>query len=177
MVKSYADLIVWQRAMDLTEEVYLLASKLPADERFGLGQQLKRSAVSVPSNIAEGHERRSRKEYGRFLSISCGSVAELETQIRLCVRLGFLDQESVERAEGLAGETGRMLRAIERTLRAQTRIEEPGHDYLESWTVTDDYVAGRSALNPDPARGADLRGSHSEAALAPTDPSALSPQP
>ena len=117
MARSYQDLVVWQKAMELAESVYALTSQLPAEERFGLSQQLRRAAVSVPSNIAEGHERRSRAEFRRFLGIACGSLAELETQMLLANKLFPLDPRKLDQAEDLADETGRLLRAIERKLR------------------------------------------------------------
>ena len=91
MVWSYRELIVWQKAMALAEASYAIADELPDIERFGLASQMRRSAVSVASNIAEGHERRSRADYRRFIAISCGSLAELETQLELSLRLYAID--------------------------------------------------------------------------------------
>lgn len=88
-IKSYRDLDVWQRAMDVAEVVYRISSGFPADERFGLVSQLRRSAVSVPSNIAEGHARFSTKDYLRHLSYAMGSLAEVETQLLLSRNLGY----------------------------------------------------------------------------------------
>ena len=88
-VKSYQELIVWQKAMQLVEEVYRLARMLPKAELFALSDQMRRAAVSIPSNIAEGQARNSTKEFVNFLSISRGSTAELETQLMICVRLKF----------------------------------------------------------------------------------------
>ncbi|MGI5869233.1 MAG: four helix bundle protein, partial [Kiritimatiellia bacterium] len=86
-IKSYRDLIVWQKAVDLCIEVYRLASKFPKTEQFVLSDQIRRAAISVPSNIAEGHARHSRKDFARFLMIAQGSIAELETQLYLAVRM------------------------------------------------------------------------------------------
>jgi four helix bundle protein len=82
-LNSFQDLIVWQKARLLVGGVYILCEKLPKDEKFGLSNQAKRSAVSIPSNIAEGYRRNNRKEYVQFLGIALGSAAELETQLIL----------------------------------------------------------------------------------------------
>ncbi len=86
---GYKDLQVWQKAMLLVEEVYRLTNCLPDSEKFGLVSQMRRSAVSVPSNIAEGKCRATRKDYARFIYTAIGSLAELETQIIICARLGY----------------------------------------------------------------------------------------
>ena len=136
MVWSYRELIVWQKAMALAEASYAIADELPDIERFGLASQMRRSAVSVASNIAEGHERRSRADYRRFIAISCGSLAELETQLELSLRLYAID---ISPAAALADETGRLLRAIERGLRAA--VEEDSAE----------YEVQPSALGPQPS--------------------------
>ena len=92
---DFKDLRVWQQSMDVVTDVYKLIRTLPYEERNGLSDQIRRSSVSVPSNIAEGQARNSSKEFIRFLSISRGSIAELETQLILCVRLQYLAEESV----------------------------------------------------------------------------------
>ena len=79
--KTYKDLIVWQKSMLLTKQIYRLTSHLPSNEKYGLVSQMQRSAVSIPSNIAEGQQRNNIKEYRQFLGISRGSCAELETQL------------------------------------------------------------------------------------------------
>lgn len=78
-IQSFKQLVVWQRAMELAEEVYRLTESLPSSERFGLISQIRRSAVSIPSNIAEGRQRGTRKDFAQFLRIADGSAAELET--------------------------------------------------------------------------------------------------
>lgn len=83
MVRSFKDLLVWQKSFDLVKTIYMIADDLPDRERFGLSSQLQRSAVSIPSNIAEGSERGTRKDYAQFLRIALGSSAELETQLLL----------------------------------------------------------------------------------------------
>ncbi len=113
----YKDLKSWQKAMDLTAEVYRLTKKLPKDELYGLTNQLRRAAVSIPSNIAEGNARASTREYLRFLSIARGSVAEVETQLLLCVRLGYLTQEDTKAILSLQNEVERMLNSTITKLR------------------------------------------------------------
>jgi four helix bundle protein len=90
MVSSYKDLLVWKRSMDLVETIYKITTKLPANEQYGLVSQMRRSAVSVPSNIAEGYGRQATGEYRHHLSIGRGSLLELETQLLLSRRLGFV---------------------------------------------------------------------------------------
>lgn len=111
-VKQYKELIVWQKAMELAGEAYRLAGLLPKSETYALSDQMRRAAVSIPSNIAEGQSRTSTKEFANFLSIAKGSKAELETQIELGVRLGFFQPDQVEVPLSLAGEVGRMLTTL-----------------------------------------------------------------
>ena len=108
--KSYKELIVWQKAMDLVVEVYDLIVLLPKTEQYALASQMRRAVVSIPSNIAEGNSRNTTKEYVQFLNIALGSKAELETQIEICKRLGYFT--NTEKAEGLCEETGKMLNTI-----------------------------------------------------------------
>jgi four helix bundle protein len=118
-IRSYKDLAVWQRAMDLTSRVYRVSQLLPLDERFGLISQLRRAAVSVPTNIAEGRQRSSTKDFLRFLSIAAGSLAELETLIELAGRLYQLQSDQVNELASEADEVGRMLRALQQRLEAK----------------------------------------------------------
>ena len=83
-MKNYRDLVVWQKGMDLVEKIYKITGFLPNEEKFGLTLQLKRAAVSIPSNIAEGFERNTTKDYIKFLSIAKASKAEVETQLLIC---------------------------------------------------------------------------------------------
>ncbi len=105
----YHELIVWQKAMELADEVYALARCLPKEELFALSDQMRRAAVSVPSNIAEGHGRQTEKEFKQFLSIAKGSVYEIETQITICLRQRFLSEEQAFSALSLCDEVGKML--------------------------------------------------------------------
>jgi len=116
-VQSYRDLVVWQRAMELVERGYRLTAAFPSEERFGLTSQLRRALVSVASNIAEGHNSLSTPVYLRHLSTALGSQAEAETQLELCIRLGFADRDHVRPLIEIAGEVGRMLHALVRSLR------------------------------------------------------------
>ena len=117
MLKSYRDLLVWQKAMELTIEIYRFSSDFPKSEVYGLTSQLRRAGVSVPSNIAEGYGRGSRKEYVQFLCISQGSLKELETQVILAQRLNYGSTAAVEGLLGLSEEVGRMLGALIRALK------------------------------------------------------------
>ncbi len=110
--KHYRELIVWQKAMDLTDEIYRLVRKLPKEELYSLSNQLRRAAISVPSNIAEGHGRQTDKEFKQFLSIAKGSVFEAETQILIAVRQGYISNEDAQPVFSLCDEVGRMLTAL-----------------------------------------------------------------
>jgi four helix bundle protein len=111
-VTSYQDLIVWQRSMELVVAVYTMSILLPASERRGLAEQLRRAAVSVPSNIAEGHARIHRKEFLHFISIARASVKEIETQLLIAVRIGYCTEEQVATPLALCDQVSRMLRAM-----------------------------------------------------------------
>ena len=93
---NYKNLKVWQVSMELAEELYRLSAKLPSDEKFGLISQMRRCVVSIPSNIAEGTGRGTNKDFARFMNIALGSAFELETQVLLSIRLGYLDQPQNE---------------------------------------------------------------------------------
>ena len=93
LIKTYKDLDIWQKGMDLSVLIYEVTKKFPVDEKFGLISQMRRCAVSIPSNIAEGSARNSYKEFVKFLHIALGSLAELETQLLLATRLGYLEKD------------------------------------------------------------------------------------
>ena len=116
MGDSYRDLVVWQRAVQLTVAVYKLTSSFPASERFGLTNQLRRASVSVASNIAEGYGRSTKGEYLLFLGHARGSKCEVETQLVISGALGFGSGAERQIAESLADEVGRMLVAMMRKL-------------------------------------------------------------
>ncbi|WP_073113815.1 four helix bundle protein [Fibrobacter sp. UWCM] len=92
-MNSYKDLVVWQKAIDLTIEIYSLTNLFPKEEMYGLVSQIRRSAVSIPSNIAEGQARKYHQQFSHFLSIAQGSLAELETQIIIAMKLGYIAGE------------------------------------------------------------------------------------
>jgi four helix bundle protein len=111
-IKSYKDLIVWQKALELVDEIYDLTKRFPKDELYGLTNQIRRAAVSVPSNIAEGHARQSRPEFRNFLSIARGSLAEVETQLIIAKRQGYLKEEEMQKITLLQTEVSKMLMAL-----------------------------------------------------------------
>ena len=111
-IKSYRDLIVWQKAMVLVKAVYESSKSFPRDEQFGLTQQLRRSAVSIPSNIAEGSGRGTTQDYVRFLQIARGSLFEAQTQLELTRDLQFLSEPRTAEILALCNEIERMLNAL-----------------------------------------------------------------
>ena len=115
-VKNYTELIVWQKAMDLVEEVYKATQRFPREELYGLTSQIRRAAVSVPSNIAEGQGRASTKEFLYHLSVAYGSLREVETHVMIAERLKYLRGEETLRLMGLAGEVGRLLNGLSNSL-------------------------------------------------------------
>jgi len=112
MAHSFRDLIVWQRAMQLTVSIYRLTQGFPREEMYGLTSQIRRSAVSVPSNIAEGHGRLNTGEYRQFLGIARGSNFELQTQLEIARALEFGNSKLLDEAEGYSHEVGKMIYAI-----------------------------------------------------------------
>jgi four helix bundle protein len=112
MVQSFRDLVVWQRAIQLTVSVYRLTQGFPREELYGLTSQIRRSAVSVPSNIAEGHGRLSTGEYRQFLGITRGSNFEIQTQLEIARSLGFGDPKLIIEAESLSHEVGKMIYGV-----------------------------------------------------------------
>jgi len=118
-VRSYRDLLVWQKSMDLVVASYELARKLPQHERFGLTSQIERAAVSIPSNIAEGHSRKHTGDYLHHLSMARGSLSELETHFLIAVRIGYLPPEGVHSVLKASDELGRMLSGLIQKLRTR----------------------------------------------------------
>ncbi len=119
MGQSFKDLIVWQRSIELTTDVYKLTSKFPESERFGLTNQMRRASVSIASNIAEGYGRSTRGEYVQFLGHARGSCSELETQIVIAKNLGFGATQNLELVEALCNDVGRLLGALIKSIRAK----------------------------------------------------------
>jgi four helix bundle protein len=118
-VRSFRDLQVWQRAKDLTLTIYHLTQGFPKSEAYGLTSQLRRSSVSIPSNIAEGQGRSNTREFAQFLGIARGSNCELQTQLEIARRLGFGDSKLLDQAEGFAHEVGKMIFTMLGTLRTK----------------------------------------------------------
>jgi len=128
-ISHFRELEVWQLAMSLAKGVYELTSAFPREERYGLASQLQRSAVSVPSNIAEGNARVSTRDYARFVSMALGSCAELQTQLLLSRELSMGEQSACSEALDLCDRTGQMLlrlhQALVRKLEAESRVPSP----------------------------------------------------
>jgi four helix bundle protein len=118
-ISGYRDLSVWQLGMQIAEQVYETTQDFPKAELYGLTSQLRRAAVSVPANIAEGHAKGFTKDYLRHLAFAVGSLAEVETFVELSVRLGFLRCELADQMNDLIGEERRMLRGLQRSLRTK----------------------------------------------------------
>jgi len=115
-INSYRDLVVWQEAMELAVAVYRLTASLPRDEIYGVSSQLKRSAVSVPANIAEGYGRDSKGAYIQYLRVAQGSLKEFETHLLLTERVGLLVTNSIEPLLAKSESIGKMLRSLIRSL-------------------------------------------------------------
>ena len=115
-IRDYRDLVVWQEAMDIAELVYSLTGAFPREEAFGLTAQMRRAAVSIPSNIAEGFGRAQRRSFVQFLRIAQGSLKELETQAQLSVRIGYLSAEHARPLLALCERLGRRLVQFVRSL-------------------------------------------------------------
>jgi four helix bundle protein len=111
-VKHYQELIVWQKAMNLAEEVYKVCRSFPREEIYGLTSQLRRAAVSIPSNVAEGQGRRTTADFLRHLSIAYGSLLELETQVLIATRLSYLSEGKCLVVMNMAAEVGRLLNGL-----------------------------------------------------------------
>ena len=111
-LKTSQELIVWQKAMDLVEEVYKASRSFPREEIYGLTSQLRRAAISIPSNVAEGQGRRTTPDFLRHLSIAYGSLLELETQILIATRLSYLAQGKCHDVMNMAGEVGRLMNGL-----------------------------------------------------------------
>jgi four helix bundle protein len=111
-MKSYRDLIVWQKSMNLVTLIYKLVLELPENEKYGLTPQIKRSAISIPSNIAEGYGRNYRKDYSRFLQIARGSLFENQTQLEIAVNLDFIKVENLNEIKELSIEVEKMLNSL-----------------------------------------------------------------
>jgi len=118
-IRSYRDLQVWSLGVDLAAECYRVSAILPEAEKFGLTAQIRRAAVSIPANIAEGHGRASRKDFIRFLRMAQGSLKELETHFVIATRVGWLEDAAIQHVNAGADRLGRMIRGLIRSLEAK----------------------------------------------------------
>jgi four helix bundle protein len=128
-VSNFRELEVWQLGMALAKEVYLLTADFPREERYGLSSQLQRSAVSIPSNIAEGNARKSTRDYARFVSIALGSSAELQTQLLISSSLDLGNKNKLNNAIEMCDRTGQMLlrlhQSLIRRIESESRVPSP----------------------------------------------------
>ena len=115
-MKCYRDLVVWQHGIDLVVNVYDLSKRFPAEERYVLCSQIQRAAISIPANIAEGHARASGKEFLHFLSISLGSLAELETHLTIAHKLSYLGADEIDAIFDRTDMLGRGLRNLQKSM-------------------------------------------------------------
>jgi len=122
MAKSYRELLVWQKGIQLSVLVYRLSKEFLREETYGLTSQMRRAAVSIPSNIAEGAGRLNTQEYKQYLGVARGSSFELQTQLTIARQLGFGDAEQLAEAETTCDEVGRMLFGVIQTLRAEHEV-------------------------------------------------------
>ncbi len=140
-LKHYRELIVWQKAMDLVESVYKVTGQFPNTEVYGLTSQVRRAAVSIPSNIAEGQGRHTTRDFLHFLSVAQGSLCEVETQIIIAERLGYIQHELESRLLDLAAEVGRLINGLCNSLNKKLTDHRPpatghrplttGHDHAD----------------------------------------------
>ena len=115
-MKCYRDLEVWQEGIDLVVDIYRLSRQFPDDERYALGNQLQRAAVSIPANIAEGHARTSRKEFLLFISIAMGSLAELETHLIIAQKLAYVKEAECNAVLRITVRLGKRIRSLQKAL-------------------------------------------------------------
>jgi four helix bundle protein len=127
MIRDYKDLLVWQRAMELAERVYRLTQTFPSEEKFGIISQMRRAAVSVPSNLAEGQARNTTGEFVQFISHAKGSLAELDTQLRLSGSLGFCLQDDTQGVRALITELQKMLNGLSTKLAGRQGARTADH--------------------------------------------------
>jgi four helix bundle protein len=123
-IRSYQDLIVWQKAVRLVTDIYSVSKKFPSDERFGIVSQLNRAAVSIPSNIAEGWGRETSKNYLQFLRTSRGSIMEVQTLLIISKNLNFISQMEFDSLSGKTEEVGKILHGLIKSIREKITITE-----------------------------------------------------
>lgn len=117
VVKDFTDLVIWQKGIGIAKRIYSITESFPKSEQFGLTNQLRRASISIPSNIAEGHIRDSDREFARFLNISLGSLAELETQLTIANQLGYLIKKDTENLIQLIRTEMKQIRALKKSLK------------------------------------------------------------
>ena len=122
-VRSYKDLVAWQKSMALVTEVYRASQEFPKEEVFGLIGQTRRAAISIPSNIAEGHARTSKKEFQYFLSNARGSLAELETHLTIAYQLTYINEMAINQVLDRVGEIGRILNGLISSLKRLSKLK------------------------------------------------------
>ena len=115
-INSYEDLIVWQKSIDFVAKIYEITQNLPREETYGLTDQIRRAAVSIPSNIAEGQQRQSTRDFLKFLAIAKGSLGEVKTQLIICRRLGYLNDKQTEPLLNECDVIGKMLNGLMKNL-------------------------------------------------------------
>lgn len=125
MPRSYRELKVWEASMEIATSTYQLTAGFPADERYGLTSQMRRAAVSISSNIAEGSGRETRRDFRNFVLIARGSTCELESQIELALRLGYCEKADAAALEQLCSRVGRMLNGLSKFLKANAAATPP----------------------------------------------------
>jgi four helix bundle protein len=121
MARSFRELKVWQLSIDLTTQIYSLTADFPKSEVYGLSSQMRRAAVSIPSNLAEGSARGTRKDFKQFVAIARGSNCELQTQLLIANKLGFGSAEKIKNAELISSEVGQMLSGLSKYLGMERR--------------------------------------------------------
>lgn len=124
MAESFRDLVVWQKSMALATDIYRVTKQFPRGEIYGLTNQVRRAVVSVPSNIAEGKGRLSKREFVQFLARARGSLQEVETQVEISSVLEYLDKEAFVRLSTQCREVGRLLNGLMRSMRAQIKDDD-----------------------------------------------------
>jgi four helix bundle protein len=122
-VRSYKNLVAWQKSMALVTEVYRASQEFPKEEVFGLIGQTRRAAISIPSNIAEGHARTSKKEFQYFLSNARGSLAELETHLTIAYQLTYINEMAINQVLDRVGEIGRILNGLISSLKRSSKLK------------------------------------------------------
>ena len=124
-IKSFRDLRIWQKGMELVEKIYKVTGQFPKAETYGLAAQMQRASVSIPSNVAEGFRRRHPREYKQYLNISLGSCGELETQIEIAKRLGYVGEKVCEELVGEIEYVCKMIHTLVKTLVSSLTTHDP----------------------------------------------------